>query len=65
MTVEFEQWLFEFKRLYRGYGGAPELTYRTLRHLLELWNKGQTPQWAADQVRLLVQREEAEHASHP
>ena len=56
--TEFEQWIYEFKRLYRGAGGDVELTYRTLRYLLDQWHEDQTPQWAVEHVRLMVKRQE-------
>lgn len=49
--AEFEQWLFEFKRLYREYGGPPSLTYATLRWLLEQWNAQVSPAAAVDLAR--------------
>lgn len=55
---EFEPWLYEFKKLYRGCGRDCILTYRTLRYLLDQWNEDQTPQWAVEQVRLMVKRQE-------
>jgi len=57
-VTEFEQWVYEFKRLYRGNGGDVELTYRTLRYLLDLWHEDQSPQQAVDQVRLMMKRQE-------
>ena len=44
---EFEQFLNEFKRLWPG-TAAPTLSYLTLRHLLDLWDQGRTPQQAVD-----------------
>lgn len=54
---EFEQWIYEFKRVY---GGSPSLTYSTLRVLLDMWHEGIIP---PDAVRI-VKTKEAERG-HP
>ena len=63
--MEFEQWLYEFKRLYRGTSGDVTLPYRTLRYLLERWNEGDDPKTAVEKARLIVASEARGNASHP
>lgn len=59
--TEFDQWLYEFKRVYRAEGTIPTLTYSTLRVLLDMWHESIIP---PDAVRI-VKTKEAERASHP
>lgn len=61
--IEFEQWLFEFKRVYRADRGTPSLPYETLRYLLDAWHAGFTP---SEGVALAKEhlRKEAERGRH-
>jgi hypothetical protein len=54
--TEYEIWLGEFKRLYKGFKGPPSLTYWTLRYLLDLWHEEDTPAMAVEKVRLMAAR---------
>jgi|HubBroStandDraft_1064217.scaffolds.fasta_scaffold13278_6 hypothetical protein len=51
MKMEWDPWIYEFKRLYRGDGGIPIPTYRMLLFLMEHWHKGVTPSEAVRMVK--------------
>ena len=50
---EWEPWLYEFKKIYRGDGRMVIPTYETLRFLLDLWHWGTSP-LAAGEVRARI-----------
>jgi hypothetical protein len=45
---EFDQWIFEFRRLW---GGSPKLSMATLAILLNQWHADVTPQEVVDALR--------------